>query len=369
MRLGARLFFASVSLVLVLALVVLLIGFDGNRLRDLWSSLSFDSPSKPQMPIGSESERDTEREDSSSDRKEEEDTSDQKDSEETDGAEKDLYDFDYSKVPNGELAILPMDLSLLEYGDTYIQNLTGYAPKVEELLSRPLSTKNERPEALTVRGASGPEVLIVHTHATEAYSPDGAVSYAEGEEMARSQKADENVISVGEVLAEELNRRGISTVHCRVMHDSTQYKGAYERSKETVSRYLEEYPSICLVIDLHRDAILKSSGEMVRPVTLLDGEAAAQVMCVVGSDFGGDSNPNWEGNLALALQLRKKLNTEHGNLCRPPYLKASTYNQELAPYSLLLEMGACGNSVEEAKRSAVAVASALGELLEKMERK
>ena len=87
---------------------------------------------------------------------------------------------------------------------------------------------------------------------------------------------------------------------------------------------------------------------------------------MVGSTWGGEENPNWEGNLALALQLRKQLNEVYGNLCRPPYLKSSTYNQELAPYSLLLEVGACGNSLQEAKRSALAVAGELAKLIENL---
>lgn len=369
MRLGYRLYLLTAALVVILAFAVLLMGFDGNRLRQVWLSLSQDEPNDSQGGDSDQEGLNGGEDGSSSDTDESgENTTDSQTPPSPSlpsAPSKDLYDFDFSAVPRGEIPILPMDLSLLEYGDTYIQNLTGYAPNAEALLRRPLSQKIELPEYLSLQGKSSPSVLIVHTHASEAYSEDGAISYAEGEETARSNDPEENVIAVGEALADELNRRGISTVHCRVMHD-TQYKGAYERAKETIERYLEQYPDICLVIDLHRDAIFKSSGEMVRPVTLLDGEAAAQVLCVVGSDFGGESNPNWEGNLALALQLRKKLNDRYTNLCRPPYLKAATYNQELSPYSLLLEVGACGNSVEEAKRSAAAVGGALAEILGEM---
>lgn len=274
-----------------------------------------------------------------------------------------LYEFDYGLVPEGALPILPMDLSLTEYGDAYIQNLTGLQPDTEALLSRDLTGVNS-PELLSASDDQEPLVLIVHTHGTEAYSEDGAISYVDnGDELARSQNIKENVVAVGKTLADELNRLGISTLHCEIMHDAVQYKDSYARAEETIRRYLEEYPGIRLVIDLHRDSIIKSTGEMIRPVTVVNGEAAAQVMCVVGSTWGGEENPNWEGNLALALQLRKRLNDTYGNLCRPPYLKSSTYNQELSPYSLLLEIGACGNSPEEAKRSALAVAEALAELV------
>ena len=117
------------------------------------------------------------------------------------------------------------------------------------------------------------------------------------------------------------------------------------------------------MIDLHRDSVVKSTGELVRPVTAVDGEAVAQVMCVVGSDWGGQENPNWQGNLSLALKLREELNQKYQNLCRPAYLRASTYNQELAPYSLLLEVGASGNSLAEAKRSASLIADALAKFI------
>ena len=205
-----------------------------------------------------------------------------------------------------------------------------------------------------------PKVLIVHTHGTEAYSENGALSYSESvEEPHRSTDTERNVVAVGRVLADTLNQNGVSTIHCTVMHDRLQYRDSYARAEETIRTYLEKYPSIRLVIDLHRDSIVKSTGELVRPVSLVDGEAAAQIMCIVGSDWGGDENSKWEGNLALALQVREQLNLHYKNLCRPVYLRSSTYNQELAPYSLLLEIGSSGNSLEEAKRSAIQIAEIL----------
>lgn len=275
-----------------------------------------------------------------------------------------LYKFDYSKVPDGETAIIPMDLSLSSYGSEYIYNTTGYEPDISALLSGSLSGKTS-PVYLAEKNE--PLVLIVHTHGTEAYSPDGATSYADnGGEIARSTNISENVVAVGEVISSVLNQNGIPTVHCTIMHDQIQYKDSYLRAEETIREYLEKYPSIKLVIDVHRDSIVKSTGELVRPVTLANGQAAAQVMCVVGSDWGGESCPNWQGNLALALKLRDKLNISTDKLCRPAYLRSSTYNQEIAPYSLLLEIGASGNSLNEAKVSAKLVADALTELIRQM---
>ncbi len=272
-----------------------------------------------------------------------------------------LYSFDYNAVPKGEVPIVPMDLSLSDLGHTYINNSTGLKPDVEALLTREFESSST---LVSLANKREPKVLILHTHGTEAYSEDGAISYADdGSEIARSEDVRKNVVSVGKVLADALTQAGISTLHCEIMHDQAQYKDSYTRAEQTVRRYLEEYPSIRLVIDVHRDSILKSDGSLVRPVTLTDGKATAQVMCVVGSDWGGGDYPDWERNLSLALKLRKSLNEESERICRPVYLKSSTYNQELAPYSLLLEIGAGGNSLVEAQRAAVKVAQALCEII------
>lgn len=283
--------------------------------------------------------------------------------EETKPPQKDLsalYSFDYSKVPSGHTPIIPMDLSLYTNGDNYINNSTGYKPDVEALLN----SKFQAPPIEYLASVKAPTVLIVHTHGTEGYSDDGAISYLDdGGEFARTSDTDKNVVSVGAVIAEILNENGIGTLHCTVMHDSVQYKDSYARAEETIRRYMEMYPTIKLVIDLHRDSIVKSTGEIVRPVTLVGNEAAAQVMCVVGSDWAGGECPNWQNNLSLALKLRQKLNSEYTNICRPTDLRPHSFNQELSPYSLLLEVGSSGNSLREAKISAAIVALALCDLI------
>ncbi len=270
-----------------------------------------------------------------------------------------LYDFDYSLVPEGHTPIVPMDLSLIRYGENYINNSSGYTPDVAALLNKNLGQGGYVPLA----AESGPVVLIVHTHGTEAYSPDGAISVPQGEEDARSVDVEKNVVSVGRVLAETLIKNGVPTAHCTVMHDSVQYKDSYARAEQTIKKYLAEYPTIKLVIDVHRDSILKSDGELVRPVAEYGGQGAAQLMCVVGTPWEGDSHPRWQDNLSLALKLRHLLNSQCENICRPVFLKSHTYNQELAPYSLLVEVGAGGNSLEEALRSAVLLGEQLATLI------
>ena len=281
-----------------------------------------------------------------------------------DATVKDIYDYDISLVPEGHTPIIPMDLSLSHYGSKYINNATGYTPDISALLMKDFG--NFLKNGINLLSASTmPKVLIVHTHGTEAYSEEGATFCPNESVGMRSSNVNENVVAIGKLIADELNSSGIPTAHCTVMHDSIQYKDSYARAEETIREYIERYPSIELVIDIHRDAVLKSSGELIRPVAEKNGEALGQVMFVVGSDWSGEECPSWENNLALALKMREALNSKCYNLCRPVNLKGNTYNQEIAKYSLLIEVGASGNSLAEAQRSAKLIAESLMELVNK----
>ena len=267
-----------------------------------------------------------------------------------------LYSFDYSLVPENASAILPMDLSMASSGVTYINNMTGLVFDAAALLSKKFNSN----EYEMLSAVQGPRVLIVHTHSSEAYSEDGAIFYENGdEEIARSDDSSQTVVSLGKIMSNVLNENGISTVHCTLKHDSIQYKDSYLRSEKTILEYLEKYPTIELVIDLHRDSVMKPSGELIRPVTLVDFEAVAQVRCIVGSNWGGEACPSWQDNLSLALKLRERLNAEYMNLCRPTELRENTYNQELSKYSMTIEIGSAGNSIEEAERAVELVANAI----------
>ncbi len=272
----------------------------------------------------------------------------------------DIYAFDGSRVPDGEIAIVPKDMSLLSLGENYIYNETSHSPNIKELAAA---------DSIPVFGAAGgnmgaaPLVLIIHTHGTEAYSPEGSISYNENDVLARSENIEENVISVGKVMCDVLNGEGIATLHCTVMHDRESYRNSYSRAAETIKKYLTLYPTVKYVIDIHRDSLSGSGGSLIRPVTVADGQAAAQVMCVVGSNLGGVENGRWEDNLSLALKLRSRLNDKYTNLCRPTCLRPSAYNQQYAPLSLLLELGASGNYLSEAKVTARLVAEELAEII------
>ncbi len=257
-------------------------------------------------------------------------------------------------IPEGATPIRDADLSAPHLGPYYVHNATSYAPNVEALLATDVSSPTTKE----------PLVLILHTHASESYLPSGT-QYVEGAvgDVTYSEDPAENMIAVGEELRLTLQQKGITAIHCTVMHDEKGFSSAYTRAEESIRFYLTHYPSIRYVIDLHRDAVMDAEGNYIRAVCGDEEEPVAQVMAVVGSDAGGSHHPNWEGNLALALSLRARLDALLPSLARPISLRNETYNQELAPYSLLLEIGTGANSQEEALRAVRLVGEALADLI------
>ena len=281
------------------------------------------------------------------------DTSDLQQSQSTVPTEDSNEDGVEVPMPESATPIVREDLSYLSLGEGYVHNETAYTPDVQSLLQRELDLTNGKP----------PAVLILHTHTSEGYLPADTAFITEPLGMLTyTRDSNTNVLAVGQALADALQKKGITAIHCTVMHDASGLSGAYERSAETVKGYLEEYPEICLVIDLHRDAVLNAKGEAVAAVSEIDGKSVAQVMAVVGTDGNGTPHEGWEDNLALALQLRKCLN-QSGNLCRPVSLRNASFYQELAPYALLLEIGTAAGSVEEAVSAAELVGEAIASLL------
>ncbi|MBO5293630.1 MAG: stage II sporulation protein P [Clostridia bacterium] len=263
------------------------------------------------------------------------------------------------ELPTDATPIVSMDLSYPSLGTSYIHNETVYAPSVAELLSRPLTLPNNTDK---------PTVLILHTHTSESYLPkDTAYVTSPMGDLTYSRDPLQNMLAVGETLTRVLNEKGITAIHCTVMHDDPTLSGSYERMEESVKKYLEIYPSIELVIDLHRDSVTTAGGEIVRSSAGISGEPTAQVMAVVGTDGNGTDFPHWEENLALALQLRERLNQNGAAVCRPVSLRNASFYQELAKHSLLLEIGTAANSLEEAKRAAILVGEALAEMIQSLQ--
>ena len=133
--------------------------------------------------------------------------------------------------------------------------------------------------------------------------------------------------------------------------------GSYERSNATVRRYLEQYPSIKVVLDVHRDAI-EREGARVAPAALINGEKAAQVMLICGCDKGGNL-PNYRRNLAFAGAWQATMEGMFPGLTRPVLFDYRYYNQDLTTGSLLIEMGGHGNTLAQALASARLVGQSL----------
>ena len=253
-------------------------------------------------------------------------------------------------LPTGAVPIRTVDLS-----GTGVHNETAHAIDVAAL--RAMIGGEARTFAPDL-----PVVLILHTHAQEGYRADEK-EYLSGEvgDAIYTDDPATSVVAAGEALCRELNRGGVPAVHCTAMHgESGTLRGAYRAAAECIEAYRKQYPSIEYVIDLHRDGLLGGDGACLRTAS---SGGLAQVMAVVGSDGAGDACPAWRSNLGLALCLADRLNAESAGSCRPALLRNATYNQELAPHALLLEIGSAGNTVSEAVEAAKRVGCALAALI------
>ena len=210
-----------------------------------------------------------------------------------------------------------------------------------------------KPFSARLSDEAGPQVLILHSHGSECYTPaPGADILYSGNH--RSTDSRYNVVLAGDAMAEELEMAGIPVLHDRSMYD---YLAAIETA-------LAQYPSIQFILDVHRDAIEDTEGNEYKVISETGQGSAAQLTLVVGSDGSGLPHPNWMENLRLAVALQNQIAGEEPTLMRPILLRKSRYNQHAAAGSLLVEVGAAGNAPEEAELAARLFARQLAELLQ-----
>ena len=219
--------------------------------------------------------------------------------------------------------------------------------------------------SVNVTLGEGPQILILHSHGSEAYSQNDGDLYVESDPF-RTTDCTHNVVRVGEEMAEVFRSHGFQVVHDTNLYDYPAYNGAYERSQAAVADYLEKYPTIKIVLDVHRDALVGTDGAIYKLVSQENGEKVAQVMLVVGTDAGGANHPNWANNLALAIRFQKELLSDYVTLARPIVLRSSSYNQQLSPGSLLVEVGGHGNTLTEALSGARLFAESVSQVLSGM---
>ena len=222
-------------------------------------------------------------------------------------------------------------------GGMRVRNGTGYWVDAADLLSQG--------PGLTLP-AEDVQILIIHTHGSEAYTQAGLDRYT-ASDANRTEDTQFNVVRIGDELTDILTEAGLRVIHDRGIYDYPSYTGSYTRAEAAIGQYLENFPDIRVVLDIHRDA-LGSNGVVYKTMAEEEGTVASQIMLLVGTDESGLAHPNWRGNLAFALYLQNAVNSAFPTLMRPVELVPQRYNQQLTPGSLIIEVGSSGNTLREA---------------------
>lgn len=241
---------------------------------------------------------------------------------------------------------LPEDMG---YIDVMYASDCYHRPALEALLQKSLSWDLQSGE---------PAVLIVHSHGSESYTKTLGQSYKESASY-RTLDCGYNMVAVGDALQKLLEEAGITVLHDRTLHDYPSYNDSYENSREAAQEYLKQYPSIKMVLDLHRDAALNADGTQYATQATVGGVSAAQLMLVVGTNASGRYHPNWQENLATALKLQVLMENACPGITRPVVLRAQRFNHDLAPGAMIVEVGTAGNTLAQAMASVPVLAQAI----------
>lgn len=229
----------------------------------------------------------------------------------------------------------PSDAALVD-----VQYYASYRPDLQAMVTQPLVWN---------LNAAQPAVLILHSHATESYLPNGC--YQESSPY-RTLDTGYNMVSIGAYLTQLLEAGGIRVIHDTALHDYPSYNASYAASRKAAQEKLAQYPQLMLIIDLHRDGVDGTN----QPDTsaTVHGQESAQLMMVVGTRQQG-----WESNMALAVKLTAVLEKLHPGVTRPISFRKQQFNQDLSPGALLIEVGAAGNTHQEALRATEALAEGI----------
>ncbi len=234
-------------------------------------------------------------------------------------------------------------------GEKYIPCGTGSIKNNTRQTAADIAAEIANPLPFAIEPNSpDPQVLVMHTHATEDYRLSAGLWFSPGD-GARSTDRSINMCAVGRVVADTLNAAGINTLHDETLNDYPSYTGSYANSRAVVQQYLAQYPSIKVVLDVHRDAIESESGSRYAPVCTVEGRQAAQVMIICGCDNGTTVQlPNWRQNLRFAAAWERSMEGMYPGFTRPVLFSYRFYNQDLTTGSLLIEIGGHGNNLNEA---------------------
>ncbi|MGC7870095.1 stage II sporulation protein P [Desulfosporosinus sp. SYSU MS00001] len=223
-------------------------------------------------------------------------------------------------------------------------------PILEPIESPPKVNNNAATTpAPPVSGAKDVLVGIYNTHNSECYSGDGGPDREQGE--------NGDVVTVGETLKKALEQHGIGAAHSLTIHDGENFMTAYSRSVNTAAKLLKDYPTIKILIDLHRDGFPPG---VSKETVSVNGKDVSPAMVVIGK-----KNPHWQINDALAKELIALGNKKYPGLFEEniSYADDARYNQHLSNGGILLEFGSQLNTLAEANGTAEAVADILADYL------
>ena len=190
-------------------------------------------------------------------------------------------------------------------------------------------------------------ILMYTTHTSESYA-NSKKYFFEYTSPARTTDGNYNMLSIATELGSNLKSKGISNICSINPHDYGEYNSAYMNSRLTAETILRENPDIALSIDVHRDAIEDLS---FAPKINIRGLDVASMMFVIGIGYDNAPNEYYMDNLKLVFKLQLLANKVYPGLFRQIIIRNSVYNQDLNKYSFLVEVGATGNTIDEAKLS------------------
>lgn len=241
------------------------------------------------------------------------------------------------------------------FGNILVRNASDKAIDIE-------STLSQKPDLKIDSSSDKPSILIFHTHTTESYQMLERDFYAVGF-TARSEDNKQNMVRIGDEIVAQLKSSGFNVLHDTNIYDKT-YNGAYDRSGKAIDEYLKKYPSIQVILDIHRDAIQDSNGTKTKPAAVINGKKAAQIMIISGCEGDGVTGfPDWQYNLRFALKLQQKCAESYPQLMRPLLFDNRRYNMYKSHCSLLIEIGSDSNTLDEAAYSARLLGVSLARML------
>lgn len=188
-------------------------------------------------------------------------------------------------------------------------------------------------------------VIIYHTHTCESYTATEKYNYIQTGNY-RSTDLNFTVSKVGDMLTNYLKEMTYNVSHLKKYHDYPAYNGSYDRARETIEKEMENFDSD-IVLDIHRDAMGDNSS--YGPTILIGDEKVAQLMIVIGTNGGGLKHDNWIDNLNFAVGLQKKAEELYPGFFKPIIVRNARYNQHVSGGAVIIEVGATGNTLEEAE--------------------